>query len=200
MSELARWSDYELEMVGRLTHPMAYDARTDHYLPVSWDDAFGVIGRHLAALPDPNMAEFYTSGRTSNEAAFLYQLFVREYGTNNFPDCSNMSTRRQACGLPLSIGAGKATVLLDDFDKCDCIFIFGQNPGTNSPRMMTSLRNAARRWRHHHLVQPIPRARAGAFPVATKPDRNGDTATPRDVRLRLHPGRASAAMSPSSKA
>ncbi|HEY6633798.1 MAG TPA: FdhF/YdeP family oxidoreductase [Rhizobiaceae bacterium] len=145
VTELSQWPDFELEMVGRLTHPMAYDAPTDRYLPVSWDDAFGIIGRHLAALPDPNMAEFYTSGRTSNEAAFLYQLFVREYGTNNFPDCSNMCHEATSVGLPPSIGAGKATVLLDDFDKCDCIFIFGQNPGTNSPRMMTSLRNAARR-------------------------------------------------------
>ena len=132
-------------MVGRLTHPMAYDAATDRYLPVSWEEAFATIGRHLRALPDPNMAEFYTSGRTSNEAAFLYQLFVREYGTNNFPDCSNMCHEATSVGLPQSLGVGKGTVLLDDFDKTDCIFIFGQNPGTNSPRMMTSLRNASRR-------------------------------------------------------
>ena len=91
------------------------------------------------------MAEFYTSGRTSNEAAFLYQLFVREFGTNNFPDCSNMCHEATSVGLPESIGVGKGTVLLEDFDKADCIFIFGQNPGTNSPRMMTSLRNASRR-------------------------------------------------------
>ncbi len=145
VSELMDWSDYELEMVGRLTHPMAYDAASDRYRPVSWDDAFATIGRHLAALPDPNMAEFYTSGRTSNEAAFLYQLFVREYGTNNFPDCSNMCHEATSVGLPQSIGVGKGTVLLEDFDKTDCIFIFGQNPGTNSPRMMTTLRNASRR-------------------------------------------------------
>jgi len=145
VSELAGWGDYELEMAGRLTHPMAYDAASDRYRPVSWEDAFAVVGRHLAALPDPNMAEFYTSGRTSNEAAFLYQLFVREYGTNNFPDCSNMCHEATSVGLPLSLGVGKGTVLLEDFDKTDCIFIFGQNPGTNSPRMMTSLRNAARR-------------------------------------------------------
>ena len=145
VSELAEWSDYELEMAGRLTHPMAYDATTDRYVPISWEDAFATIGRHLNALPDPNMAEFYTSGRTSNEAAFLYQLFVREYGTNNFPDCSNMCHEGTSVGLPQSIGVGKGTVLLDDFDKTDCIFIFGQNPGTNSPRMMTSLRNASRR-------------------------------------------------------
>jgi molybdopterin-dependent oxidoreductase alpha subunit len=145
VTELAGWSDYDLEMVGRLTHPMAYDAATDRYRPVGWDEAFATIGRHLNALPDPNMAEFYTSGRTSNEAAFLYQLFAREYGTNNFPDCSNMCHEATSVGLPLSLGVGKGTVLLDDFDKTDCILIFGQNPGTNSPRMMTSLRNASRR-------------------------------------------------------
>ena len=145
VSELEGWSDYDLEMAGRLTYPMAYDAASDRYVPVSWDQAFATVGRHLAALPDPNMAEFYTSGRTSNEAAFLYQLFVREFGTNNFPDCSNMCHEATSVGLPLSIGVGKGTVLLEDFDKTDCIFIFGQNPGTNSPRMMTSLRNASRR-------------------------------------------------------
>jgi molybdopterin-dependent oxidoreductase alpha subunit len=145
VTELARWSDYRLEMAGRLTHPMAYDAASDHYVPVTWDEAFATIGAHLKALPDPNMAEFYTSGRTSNEAAFLYQLFVREYGTNNFPDCSNMCHEATSVGLPQSIGVGKGTVLLEDFDETDCIFIFGQNPGTNSPRMMTNLRDASRR-------------------------------------------------------
>jgi molybdopterin-dependent oxidoreductase alpha subunit len=145
VEELAGWSDYDLEMQGRLTHPMAYDAATDRYVPISWDDAFAIIGRHLRALPTPDAAEFYTSGRSSNEAAFLYQLFVREYGTNNFPDCSNMCHEATSVGLPQSIGVGKGTVLLEDFDLADAIFIFGQNPGTNSPRMMTSLRNASRR-------------------------------------------------------
>jgi molybdopterin-dependent oxidoreductase alpha subunit len=145
VAELSEWADYELEMTGRLTHPMAYDPASDRYLPVSWDEAFAIIGRGLQALPDPNMAEFYTSGRTSNEAAFLYQLFVREYGTNNFPDCSNMCHEATSVGLPPSIGVGKGTVLLEDFDKADCIFIFGQNPGTNSPRMMSNLRDASRR-------------------------------------------------------
>jgi molybdopterin-dependent oxidoreductase alpha subunit len=145
VTELESWGDYELEMVGRITHPMAYDAASDRYLPVEWSKAFDMIGRHLRALPDPNMADFYTSGRTSNEAAFLYQVFVREYGTNNFPDCSNMCHEATSVGLPKSLGVGKGTVLLEDFDKADCIFIFGQNPGTNSPRMMTSLRNASRR-------------------------------------------------------
>ena len=156
VTELASWSDYELEMVGRLTHPMAYDAASDRYLPVQ-------LGRRLrhdrpraaTRCRIPNMAEFYTSGRTSNEAAFLYQLFVREYGTNNFPDCSNMCHEATSVGLPQSIGVGKGTVLLEDFDKADCIFIFGQNPGTNSPRMMTSLRNAlaARRCRSSRSIR-----------------------------------------------
>jgi molybdopterin-dependent oxidoreductase alpha subunit len=145
VSELEAWSDYDLEMQGRLTHPMRYDAATDRYSPVSWDAAFALIARHLNALPNPNSVDFYTSGRASNEAAFLYQLFAREYGTNNFPDCSNMCHEPTSVGLPGSIGVGKGTVLLEDFDLTDAIFIFGQNPGTNSPRMMTSLRNASRR-------------------------------------------------------
>src|SRR5580698_11010934 len=104
-----------------------------------------MIGTHLRALENPNMAEFYTSGRSSNEAAFLYQIFARRFGTNNFPDCSNMCHEATSVGLPESIGIGKGTVLLEDFDVTDAIFVIGQNPGTNSPRMMTSLRNASRR-------------------------------------------------------
>jgi molybdopterin-dependent oxidoreductase alpha subunit len=145
VTELEGWSDHDLEMQGRLTHPMHYDAASDRYLPLSWESAFAVVGRHLRALRDPNAAEFYTSGRTSNEAAFLFQLFVREYGTNNFPDCSNMCHEATSVGLPESIGVGKGTVLLEDFDRADAILIFGQNPGTNSPRMMTSLWKASRR-------------------------------------------------------
>jgi molybdopterin-dependent oxidoreductase alpha subunit len=145
LAELETWNDHDLEMQGRLTHPMRYDAESDRYLPVGWEEAFNLIARHLNGLSTPNAAEFYTSGRTSNEAAFLYQLFVREYGTNNFPDCSNMCHEATSVGLPVSIGVGKGTCLLEDFDTTDAIFIFGQNPGTNSPRMMTSLRNASRR-------------------------------------------------------
>ena len=145
VSQLAEQSDYWLEEQGRLTEPMRYDPATDHYVPVSWDEAFGLIGRELRALSDPNEAEFYTSGRTSNEAAFLYQLFVRRFGTNNFPDCSNMCHEPTSVGLPESIGIGKGTVLLDDFAHAEAIFVIGQNPGTNSPRMMTELRNASRR-------------------------------------------------------
>src|ERR1700727_3199443 len=144
VSELWKWRDFDLENEGRLTHPMVYDRSSDRYLPISWEEAMSRIGAALRALPDPNMAEFYTSGRTSNEAAFLYQLFVREYGTNNFPDCSNMCHEATSVGLPQSIGVGKGTVLLEDFDKADCILIFGQNPGTNSPRMMTTLREVSK--------------------------------------------------------
>jgi len=145
VTELLEWPDHELEGEGRVTHPMAYDAPSDRYLPISWDAAFSQIGATLRALPDPNMAEFYTSGRASNEAAFLYQLFAREYGTNNFPDCSNMCHEATSVGLPQSIGIGKGTVSLDDFDACDLIIAMGHNPGTNHPRMMGTLHEVSRR-------------------------------------------------------
>src|SRR3546814_965480 len=110
---------------------MRYDAQTDHFVPVSWDEAFARIGAAMQALADPNEAEFYTSGRASNEAAFLYQLYAREFGTNNFPDCSNMCHEATSVGLPESIGVGKGTVLLEDFDHADAVFCIGHNPGTN---------------------------------------------------------------------
>ena len=143
--ELEQHSDYWLEEQGRLTEPMLYDGASDHYVPIAWEEAFALIGRKLRALDTPDHAEFYTSGRTSNEAAFLYQLFVRRFGTNNFPDCSNMCHEPTSVGLPESIGIGKGTVILDDFSNADAIFVIGQNPGTNSPRMMTELHNASRR-------------------------------------------------------
>ena len=145
VAELAKQSDFWLEDQGRLTHPMVYDAASDKYLPIAWDDAFALVARHLNALPDPNQAIFYTSGRASNEAAFLYQLFVREYGTNNFPDCSNMCHEPSGSGMRPQIGVGKGTVTLEDFEKTDAIFIFGQNPGTNHPRMLGELRAAHKR-------------------------------------------------------
>jgi molybdopterin-dependent oxidoreductase alpha subunit len=145
VSELWKWSDFDLENEGRLTHPMAYDRTTDRYLPISWDEALKRIGAALRALPNPDMAEFYTSGRASNEAAFLYQLFAREYGTNNFPDCSNMCHEATSVGLPESIGVGKGTVTLEDFDHCDAVFCIGHNPGTNHPRMLTTLREVSKR-------------------------------------------------------
>ena len=153
--ELELQSDHWLEEQGRLVEPMRYDAATDHYVPVDWRDAFAIISRELNTLNDPNEAEFYTSGRTSNEAAFIYQLFVRRFGTNNFPDCSNMCHEPTSVGLPESIGIGKGTVVLDDFAHADAIFIIGQNPGTNSPRMMTELHNASRRGAPIVVLNPL---------------------------------------------
>ncbi|MDR7144819.1 FdhF/YdeP family oxidoreductase [Rhizobium sp. BE258] len=145
VSDLWDWSDHKLEDQGRLTHPLIYDHGSDRYVAIEWEDAFNRIAAGLNSLPDPDMAEFYTSGRASNEAAFLFQLFVRAYGTNNFPDCSNMCHEATSVGLPLSIGVGKGTVTLEDFDHADAIFSFGHNPGTNHPRMMTTLHEASRR-------------------------------------------------------
>ena len=145
VSELALKSDFWLEDQGRLTHPLVYDRVTDKYRPIEWDEAFALVARHLNELPDPNQALFYTSGRASNEAAFLYQLFVREYGTNNFPDCSNMCHEPSGSGMMPQIGVGKGTVTLQDFELADAIFVFGQNPGTNHPRMLGELRAASKR-------------------------------------------------------
>ena len=156
VAELMAQSDYWLEMQGRLTEPMRYDPVTDHYVPVSWDEAFATIGRHLRALDDPDAAEFYTSGRTPNEAAFLYSIFVREYGTNNFPDCSNMCHEPTSRGLPPAIGVGKGTVVLEDFEHAEAIFVIGQNPGTNAPRMMTLLVEARKRGVPIVAVNPMP--------------------------------------------
>ncbi|MCP9318193.1 FdhF/YdeP family oxidoreductase [Acetobacter persici] len=156
VTELMTQSDYWLEEQGRLTEPMRYDAATDRYVPVTWDDAYEMIGRHLRTLKDPNEAEFYTSGRTSNEAAFLYSIFVRAYGTNNFPDCSNMCHEPTSRGLPHAIGIGKGTIVMSDFDKAEAIFIFGQNTGTNSPRMMSNLVHARKRNVPIVVVNPMP--------------------------------------------
>ncbi|MDI3383468.1 FdhF/YdeP family oxidoreductase [Xenophilus aerolatus] len=145
VAELMQQSDFWLEDQGRLTHPMVYDPASDRYVPIGWDEAFALVARHLNALPDPNQAIFYTSGRASNEAAFLYQLFVREYGTNNFPDCSNMCHEPSGSAMKPQIGVGKGTVTLEDFELADAIFIFGQNPGTNHPRMLGELRAAHKR-------------------------------------------------------
>lgn len=138
-------SDHTLEDLGRLTAPMAYDPASDRYVAVSWDEALARVGRALRTLADPDRAEFYASGRASNEAAFLFQLLGRRVGTNNFPDCSNMCHEPTSVGLPDSIGMGKGSVTLEDFDHADLIFCFGHNPGTNHPRMMATLREASRR-------------------------------------------------------
>ncbi len=156
VSELMEQSDYWLEMQGRLTEPMRYDAATDHYVPCDWDTAFEIIGRHLRGLKSPHEAEFYTSGRTPNEAAFLYAIFVRQFGTNNFPDCSNMCHEPTSRGLPPAIGVGKGTVVLEDFEHAEAIFVIGQNTGTNSPRMMTHLVEARKRGIPIVAVNPMP--------------------------------------------
>ena len=156
VTALMQQSDYWLEMQGRLTEPMRYDAASDHYVPVGWDEAFALIGRHLRALDSPHRAEFYTSGRTPNEAAFLYSIFVREFGTNNFPDCSNMCHEPTSRGLPPSIGIGKGTVILDDFEHAEAIFLIGHNAGTNAPRMMTPLVEARKRGVPIVAVNPMP--------------------------------------------
>lgn len=145
VSELLTWSDHAIEDLGRLTEPMAYDPADDRYKAITWDEAFARSGAALKALDDPNQAQFYASGRASNEAAFLYQLLGRRFGTNNFPDCSNMCHEPTSVGLPDSIGLGKGSVTLEDFDHADLILCFGHNPGTNHPRMMATLREASRR-------------------------------------------------------
>jgi molybdopterin-dependent oxidoreductase alpha subunit len=153
--ELLEKSGRWLNDQGRLTHPVVRREGSDHYEAISWDDAFELIGQELRALDSPDEAIFYTSGRTSNEAAFLYQLFVREYGTNNLPDCSNMCHESSGVGLGEVIGVGKGTVLLEDFDEADAIFVIGQNPGTNHPRMLTALQSAARGGTQIVSVNPL---------------------------------------------
>ena len=144
VTSLLAKSDYELEGYGRLTRPLRYDQASDTFRPVEWEEAFERIGEVLRGL-EPDQVEFYTSGRASNEAAYLFQLFAREYGTNNFPDCSNMCHEATSVGLPRSIGIGKGTVSLDDFDKTELVISIGHNPGTNHPRMMGTLHELARR-------------------------------------------------------
>ena len=145
VSALSSWSDHALEDTGRITHPMRYDAASDTYQTLSWDDAFKHIAQVLNAQADRSAVEFYTSGRASNEAAFLFNIFAREYGHNNMADCSNMCHEPTSVGLPKVIGMGKGSVSLDDFDHCDLILSFGHNPGTNHPRMMSNLHDCAQR-------------------------------------------------------
>jgi molybdopterin-dependent oxidoreductase alpha subunit len=144
VTELESWSDHDLEAAGRLTHPLRYDPMTDRYLPVSWVAAFAEIGRELRAF-DPHEVVLYASGRASLEASYLYQLFARMLGTNNLPDSSNMCHESTSVALPKSIGVPVGTVTLDDFQHTDAIFFFGQNPGSNSPRMLHDLQDARQR-------------------------------------------------------
>ena len=142
VSELADHDDFWLNAQGRLTEPLALREGSEHYEAIAWEDAFHLIAMQLNSLPSPDEAIFYTSGRTSNEAAFLYQLFVRQFGTNNLPDCSNMCHESTSVALSESIGLGKASIRLEDLETTDLVIVIGQNPGTNSPRMLSSLRKA----------------------------------------------------------
>ncbi|MBW3636096.1 MAG: FdhF/YdeP family oxidoreductase [Armatimonadetes bacterium] len=158
VEEMSRWSDMKIGKSGRLTHPMLLERGSTHYKAVSWDDAFSILAQELNGLGSPDEAIFYTSGRTSNEAAFLYQLFVRKFGTNNLPDCSNMCHESSGCAMTETLGVGKGTVTLEDFNKADCIFIFGQNPGTNHPRMLSALQKARGNGAEIVSVNPLPEA------------------------------------------
>ena len=146
VTELLNWDDFQLEQPGRLTHPLRYDAASDKYVPVSWGHAVEEIARELRAVDDRKKETvFYSSGRLSNEGSYLYSLFARLYGNNNLPDSSNMCHETTSVALPISIGQAIGTVALDDFAKADCILFFGQNPGSNSPRMLHPLQEASRR-------------------------------------------------------
>ena len=158
ISELAGRSGYWLESQGRLAHPMVRRDGADHYEPISWADAFALVGEHLRALESPDEALFYTSGRASNEAAFVYQLFARAFGTNNLPDCSNMCHESTSVGLARTIGVGKGTVTLQDLHEADLIVISGQNPGTNHPRMLSALEKAKRNGAKILAVNPLREA------------------------------------------
>lgn len=156
--QLSQLSDYEIGKLGRLSEPMYLPENGTHYQPISWKNAFAKIATHLNTLDTPNQAAFYTSGRTSNEASFVYQLFVREFGTNNFPDCSNMCHETSGYTLASLTGIGKGTARLNDFYDTDIIMIIGQNPGTNSPRMLSALEKGKKNGAKIIAINPLPEA------------------------------------------
>jgi len=158
IDDLLDKSEYWLGMQGRLTTPVHKPLGSDHYEPVSWERAFEIIGDKLNSLDSPDEASFYTSGRTSNEAAFEYQLFVRAFGTNNLPDCSNMCHESTGAAMGETVGVGKSTIAYDDFEQSDLIIVLGQNPGTNHPRMLTALEDAKRNGASIVAVNPLPEA------------------------------------------
>jgi molybdopterin-dependent oxidoreductase alpha subunit len=161
--DLSCQSDYWLGKQGRITHPMMLQEGATHYSPITWDEVFELLAKELNSLKRPDDAIFYTSGRTSNEAAFLYQLFVRQFGTNNLPDCSNMCHESSGWALTETIGAGKGTVTLDDFELAQAIFVVGQNPGTNHPRMLSALEKAKKNGCKIVHVNPLPEAGMSTF-------------------------------------
>ena len=155
VTELLNWTDFDLENQGRLTHPMRYDTASDKYRPVSWDSAFAEIGSELKAMANPNQVAFYMSGRASLETAYMYGVLARMYGTNNLPDSSNMCHESTSVALPESIGVPVATVTLNDMEKTDGLFFFGQNTGTSSPRMLHELQDARERGAEIVTFNPI---------------------------------------------
>ena len=169
VSELGTKTEYWLGQQGRLTHPMVLRPGSDHYEAIEWDDAFALIADHLKALPSPDHAVFYTSGRTSNEAAFLYQLMIRSYGTNNLPDCSNMCHESSGTALTDTIGIGKGSVSVPDIENADLILIAGQNPGTNHPRMLSTLEKAKANGARVVAINPLPEAGLRRFKDPQKP-------------------------------
>jgi molybdopterin-dependent oxidoreductase alpha subunit len=156
VTELSKQSDYEIGKSGRITQPMYLPEGEDYYEEISWEAAFSIIGKELNSLNSPDEAIFYTSGRTSNEAAFLYQLFVRQFGTNNLPDCSNMCHESSGAALSETLGIGKGSVTLDDFNHADLVIVIGQNPGTNHPRMLTALSETKKNGGKIITVNPLP--------------------------------------------
>ncbi|PJN11829.1 formate dehydrogenase [Streptomyces sp. CB01635] len=160
VTELFEWSDFKLEDQGRLTEPMVYNPDTDHYVPISWKDAFELVGSTLRGLENPNQASYYTSGRLGNEATFLYQLMARELGTNNLPDCSNMCHEASGRAMQASLGTGKGTVDLKDWESADALFIMGVNAASNAPRMLTALAEAYHRGAQIVHVNPLVEAAA----------------------------------------
>lgn len=179
VSELLEWPDYDLENEGRLTHPMRYDPATDKYVPVAWEEAFRDIGAKLRSY-DPESVVFYASGRASLETSYMYQLLARLYGNNNLPDSSNMCHETTSVALPQSIGTPVGTVLLEDFEKCDCIIAFGQNVGTNSPRMLHDLEAASKRDVPIVVFNPL---RERGWEVFLNPQRPGEMLTGDETRI-----------------
>lgn len=189
VTELAGWSDHALEDAGRLTEPMVYDAETDRYVPISWEGAFQLVGSTLRALESPDRASFYTSGRLGNEGTFLYQLWVREYGTNNLPDCSNMCHEASGRALTASLGTNKGTVDLEDWEEAEAIFLVGVNAASNTPRMLTALVDARRRGAEIVHVNPLVEgaARRTIVPhdVLAMATRRGTPTSTLDVQPRI---------------
>ena len=190
LDDLLKLDDHDLEGLGRLVEPLYRPEGSRHFRPISWDDAVRMTAEALRSLPTPDRAVFYTSGRTSNEAAFLWQLLARRFGTNNLPDCANLCHESSGVALTQTIGVGKGSVQLEDFEKADAIFILGQNPGTNHPRMLSAIMNARRRGCEVVAINPLRERGLESFvhpqePLNTVLDRGTSMST---VYLRPRPG------------